>query len=744
MARGFLKFDSLRSRLMLLVALAIAPSVLMTIYTGWKEREHAIEAARENLQRLTNLAAVNEAESIRSARQLLMDLSDNPDLIGGPQRCDALLKTTLNKNPSYANLGLIQMNGDVSCSAVASSTPVNLADRAHFKRAIFERRFIAGNYVFGRVIQKHTINLTYPIFDANAEVIAVVFAALDLSELDKFVDGINLSPGSILVTADSGGSIISRRPDPQDWFGKKVTDEMFDAMSQADRPPTLLKGPDGVTRLHAFARIGTPEISDFSVTIGIPSADIVAAATRDQITALLTLAATTLLALIATWFLGEVTIVRRVRALVGTADKIALGKLDARTGIQYGREEISLLARAVDGMAEALQKKDAERNSAEEGLRAADRRKDEFLAMLAHELRNPLAPISSAAQILKLVNSADPRVRQTGDIIGRQVEHMTGLIDDLLDVSRVTRGLITLSKEQLDLRTVVDNAIEQVRSLLETRRHRLIVEMPSEPVCVYGDRMRLIQIVSNLLNNAAKYTPEDGEISLWVKVSGDACSLGIKDNGMGISSSLMPHVFELFSQADRTPDRSQGGLGLGLSLVKSLVELHGGTITAHSDGPGQGSEFIFGLPRLIGSQAPLRGQVETAQSLATSQKPLSVMVVDDNEDAANMVTALLRSLGYAVAVEYSGSEALKSVAAEAPQVFLLDIGMPDMDGYELAGRLKQMPHTAGATLIALTGYGQEEDRRRSKAAGFDHHLVKPADMQELAVLLHQISLEVEA
>lgn len=754
MLTDFLKLNSLRGRLMLLVALAIAPSVLMTMYTGWKERQDAIRMSQENLQRLTNLAAVNVAESLSGVRQLLSGLSNVPELMGSSEECSTLLAATLKRYPNYANLGLIQLNGDVTCSAVPSARPVNLADRDHFQRAIRERRFIAGNYVFGRVIQQHTINLTYPVLDREGEPRAVLFAALTLPELDRFIQGINLPAGSVLITSDAQGSIISRRPDPEQWFGKKVSPALQQAIARRERGPMEILGPDEVLRLHAFARVGGPDLSDFTLTIGIPSNDIVASAWRDQALLLAVLIAIMVLALIATWFVGNIMIVSRVRRLVSTAQDIASGKLDARSGIQYGREEISTLARALDDMALALQRKEAERDRAEEELRAADRRKDEFLAMLAHELRNPLAPIRTAADVLRLTHSNEPRVRNTTEIISRQIEHMTGLVDDLLDVSRVTRGLVKLNREVLDLREVLGAAIEQSRSMIEEHGHRLKVQMPPHPAWSSGDRMRLTQIVTNLLNNAAKYTPQGGEIQLAMHLdpghdaagagnaAGSSWCISVQDNGQGISAELLPRVFELFSQAERTPDRSQGGLGVGLALVKSLIELHGGSVSVRSEGVGKGSTFTLRLPAVAAQAAQAAQAAPSVQPQSgpgapavAAADPLRLLVVDDNTDAADTTAALLRGGGHRVSVAYDARQALALAERDAPQVLVLDIGLPEMDGYELARRLRLLPQTAHAMLIALTGYGQAEDRERTRQAGFDHHLVKPADPAVLNALL---------
>ncbi|WP_151638286.1 PAS domain-containing protein [Noviherbaspirillum aerium] len=373
------------------------------------------------------------------------------------------------------------------------------------------------------------------------------------------------------------------------------------------------------------------------------------------------------------------------------------------------------------------------RKNAEEALRLANQRKDEFLAMLAHELRNPLAPISTAAEILKLTGADAQRLRQTSEIITRQVDHMTSLINDLLDVSRVTRGLVKVEKEPVRIADVVAGAVEQVKPLIETRRHRLNVQPVPPQACVLGDRKRLVQIVTNLLNNAAKYTGEGGEIVLMVAVDADQIEISVRDTGIGISPALLPHVFELFTQAERTPDRSQGGLGLGLALVRSLVELHDGVVEAYSEGTDKGSLFTVKLPRL-GFEIIEPSHVPVVDGARVS-KGMHVMIVDDNIDAAHSLAVLMEAEGYRVSVEYCADKALERAMEDPPQVFLLDIGLPETDGYTLARQLRSLPSCAHALLIAVTGYGRKEDIDRSQAAGFDHHLVKPATRQALVDIL---------
>ena len=380
-----------------------------------------------------------------------------------------------------------------------------------------------------------------------------------------------------------------------------------------------------------------------------------------------------------------------------------------------------------------------ERKLAADKLRAADRRKDEFLAMLAHELRNPLAPISAAADLLRIGRVDEARVRQSSAIIGRQVRHMTSLIDDLLDVSRVTRGQITLARAPVTARTIVDDAVEQVRPLFEARRQHLAIDLADPDATVLGDKARLVQVLANLLNNATKYTPENRRIDVVARVDRPRAQLvlAVRDEGIGMEPGLTMHVFDLFTQAQRSSDRAQGGLGLGLALVKNLVELHGGTVACSSTGPGQGSSFEVTLPLVQGGAAVdgADGVLAPASAPAHAARPLRLLVVDDNVDAADTLAMLLQASGYAVDVEHDARRALAHAHRHRPDAALLDIGLPDMDGNELAHRLRADPATAGMVLVAITGYGQDQDRRAALAAGFDHHLVKPVDMGKLAGVL---------
>jgi PAS domain S-box-containing protein len=376
------------------------------------------------------------------------------------------------------------------------------------------------------------------------------------------------------------------------------------------------------------------------------------------------------------------------------------------------------------------------RKLAEEALRESDRRKDEFLAMLAHELRNPLAPIRNAVQVMRRLGSQDARVEHMHDVVDRQTEHLSRMVDDLLDVSRVSLGKIRLLKEKVDLLTIIGRAVETSRSLIEAGGQRLTVSLPPESLRLEGDVTRLAQVVSNLLNNAAKYTERGGNIWLTAEAREGGIRIHVKDDGIGIPAEILPHVFDLFTQADRTLDRAQGGLGIGLTLARSIVEMHGGTLQASSAGAGQGSELIIELPLAAEPNLPERS---AAAGLAAESDGAPagrrILVVDDNIDTAESMALLLEIGGHVVRTAHDGLHALEIAQDFQPHVALLDIGLPRMSGYEVARRLREQPETRRALLVAISGYGQDEDRQKSLDAGFDHHLIKPVDYEALKELL---------
>jgi PAS domain S-box-containing protein len=371
----------------------------------------------------------------------------------------------------------------------------------------------------------------------------------------------------------------------------------------------------------------------------------------------------------------------------------------------------------------------------EQALREADRRKDEFLATLAHELRNPLAPIRNAARLLGLPAANEDQRTWARDIIARQVRNMALLLDDLLDVSRITRGQLELKKDYVELHAVIETAIESARPLIDAKKHELTVKVPDRLVRIAADPLRLSQVLSNLLNNAAKYTDPCGRITLRASIVGDDLSLHVLDSGIGLRAENIPTIFNMFSQVSSVVDRAEGGLGIGLALVKGLVALHGGQVEARSEGPGCGSEFIIRLPRCIVRSAPTNASGPADAGTQLVPQPRRLLVADDNRDAATSLSAILELGGYSVTTVFCGQDALTAAARLNPDAYLLDIGMPDLSGYEVARRIRQEAWGRNAYIVALTGWGQAQDKEAARAAGFDEHLTKPVDPAVLEALL---------
>ena len=384
----------------------------------------------------------------------------------------------------------------------------------------------------------------------------------------------------------------------------------------------------------------------------------------------------------------------------------------------------------------SLHREVSERTRAEQALQEADRNKNEFLAMLAHELRNPLAPILNALQLMRMKPSPS-QSQWAQEVIQRQLASLTRLVDDLLDVSRITRGKITLARQPLTVETLITRAVETVEPLIKVREHQLVLRIPPEVLQVDGDPTRLTQALGNVLGNAAKYTDCGGRIELICARQGTEVEIRVRDNGIGIPAELLPRIFDLFTQFDRRSDDSVGGLGIGLALVRRLVEMHGGSITASSNGEGTGSEFVIRLPLLAEGALCVEDQTE-AQPCETSSVPRRILLADDNADALESLATVLRLRGHEVFSAPNGAIALETAARHLPEVALLDIGMPLIDGYEVARRIRAQEWGKGVTLVAVTGWGQESDRVRSQEAGFNTHLVKPLDLDKLTALLAQL------
>jgi PAS domain S-box-containing protein len=378
-----------------------------------------------------------------------------------------------------------------------------------------------------------------------------------------------------------------------------------------------------------------------------------------------------------------------------------------------------------------------ERAQTEEALREADRRKNEFLAILAHELRNPLAPILNAVQLLRLTEDNGEVIQLVSEIMERQIGQMVRLVDDLLDVSRITRGKIELRRERVELASAVNHAIEATCPLLQNLSHGLTVTLPPQPVYLHGDSARLAQVIGNLLNNACKFTGKGGQIWLTVECEGEQAVIRVRDTGIGIAADQLSHIFELFTQVDTSLERTQSGLGIGLTLVKNLAEMHGGTVEVHSDGRDQGSEFVVRLPLLVETPKLLLPEPTLVKPTVTTG--CRILVVDDNRDAAISLATWLELIGNETQIAYDGLAAVEAAAAFKPHVILLDIGLPKINGYDVARRVREQPGGEKMVLVALTGWGQDEDRKKSREAGFNDHMLKPVDHAALTRLLAKAS-----
>ena len=413
-----------------------------------------------------------------------------------------------------------------------------------------------------------------------------------------------------------------------------------------------------------------------------------------------------------------------IRWIVGHAQTLFVGEGADRRPVRTVGAELDVTDRRLA---------EARLRASEEALRKADQIKDDFLATLAHELRNPLAPIRTAAEMLTLPHLSDEQLAWSREVIHRQVEHMARLLDDLLDVARITRGKLQLKPEPVDLGAVVDTAVEAARPLLAAKKHGLTISLPPDLPTFLADPVRLAQVLSNLLTNAAKYTDSPGRISLTARIDGKILRISVKDNGIGLSSTALADIFGMFSQVHDSQDHTEGGLGIGLALAKQLVNLHGGQIEVFSEGPQRGSEFVVTLPCRIPAAVQPEAEHDAEASSGTICR--KILVADDNEDAANTLAMLLRLGGHDVRTAHGGEAALTVADEFQPEFALLDIGMPDLDGYEVARRLRVTDTGRNVRLIALTGRGQEEDKRRAREAGFDHHLTKPVSPQMLDTLL---------
>ncbi len=454
-----------------------------------------------------------------------------------------------------------------------------------------------------------------------------------------------------------------------------------------------------------------------------------------------------LAALISIWLQGALT--RPIFAVTNVAREVMQRRDFSLRAEKFTEDEIGVLVDAFNDMlseverrAKALEESNlslehemTERHAAENALRIADRKKDEFLATLAHELRNPLAPLLNGLKILQLKGQDSEPAKDARAVMQRQLQQMVRLVDDLLDVSRITTGKLTVSRERVEVQSVMRAALESSSSFIEQCGHTLSVELPSKPIYVDADPVRLAQVLSNLLNNAAKYTNRGGHIQFSAQANDDDIQIIVLDDGIGIAEDMLPEIFDMFTQVDYSLERAHAGLGVGLALSRRLVELHGGTLEASSDGVGHGSRFVVTLK--LAAVTEDNGEHRGAEG-ENEERSHRVLLVDDNVDFVATMSTLLSTMGHQVRMVHNGIDALDVAGEFAPEFAFLDIGMPGLNGYDLARRLRDLPETANSVLVAVTGWGQDKDRELSKAAGFDHHLVKPVELNQILDLLNEV------
>ncbi|UGQ47434.1 hybrid sensor histidine kinase/response regulator [Massilia endophytica] len=533
---------------------------------------------------------------------------------------------------------------------------------------------------------------------------------------------------------DADGRVVARTHMIERLQGKPVPAHI---MQRVVAKPEDMFESETMDKIEVMTLYSRSQKSGWTVILGIPTEQLTAGLLRTLQSLIIATVVLLAMGLGMAWLVGG-RIAHSMQALIAPATALGKGEAVQTPQVDFLEAEQvgASLLRASQTLADARERAGREileRRAAQEALQTADRRKDEFLATLAHELRNPMAPLVNSLEILRMSAKDKALPANVLDVMDRQLRQMVRLVDDLLDVSRITTDKLSIRKEPLILQDVVRHSIETSTPLVQQRRHALSVQMPDAPVPLAGDGTRLAQVFSNLLNNAAKYTQTGGRIGLAATVKDGQARIEISDNGIGIAADALPHVFDIFFQADQSLGRSQAGLGIGLSLARRLVELHGGALSASSAGPGQGSTFTVELP--VAEEEG--GTVLPAQHSGAPLRPLRVLVADDNVDHANTLRTLLQARGQTIQVCYDGLSALHAAESFDPQLAFLDIGMPRMDGYELAHRLRSTGRHGRCLLVAVTGWGQDRDQQRSKAAGFDRHIVKPLQAAQLDALLRE-------
>jgi signal transduction histidine kinase/CheY-like chemotaxis protein len=693
-------------------------------------REERDETQTALVQRAESLASAIDREIAASLRAL-ETLARSEQLARGDLagfRREALRVDEV--QPSWFAVVLFTPDGRRIVDSRDAFPTGRTVDPASFAEVLRTRRPTVGELVRARDGNTWSFALRVPVL-AGGKIRYVLTAAVSAAEITRLLS--TGGPGEFEWTrtvVDRSGAIIARTRDPDQWIGAAVSPAFVERVRGAPRGSYRDRALEGIPTVVAYARA---PLTGWTAAV-VARADVLDAPVGRSTRQLALAGLASLLLSGAAAFLLSRRFARAVGSAAEAAQTLATG---GEVAVEpRGIQEVATLGNALSSSSRLLEarREEVERHltraaEARRDAEASSRAKDEFLAMLGHELRNPLSPIVTALHLL--------RQRGAGwghehEIVARQVGHLVRLVDDLLDVSRITRGKIRLRPERLDAAAVIQRAVEMASPLLEERRHVLVVEV-DRGLHVLADPVRLAQVVANLLTNSARYTPPGGHVRVTARREAAGIAIEVSDDGQGIVPELLPRVFDLFVQGPRGPDRAEGGLGIGLALVRSLVALHGGTVEARSDGPGRGATFRMVLPPA--SAAAVAPVVPLPSPRPAVHRPLRVLIVDDNVDAAALLAELVGRAGHDVHVEHDGPAALAAAEALHPDVAVLDLGLPVMDGWEVATLLRRRLGPAAPAVVGVTGYGQERDRARSREAGFIDHLVKPVDPAELLAAL---------
>ena len=709
----------LRTHLLFLALATLLPVVLFAVYVAAqlveRERDTFRRGAADRTRAILTAVDLQINGTISSLESLALTRALD---VGDLQSFHTIAKRVLSSRDDWRTLQLISVDGKPLVDASTGfGLPLDAPDGASLAPHVVAQTVPAVGHLTPGSGGEFFVPIAVPVVRAGA-VRYVLTATVPARTFSEVLTAQRVPERWVCAILDGTHRLVSRTRDGERFVGSMATPDLRAMMDQSDEGWYVGRTLDGQSVNSAFHRSG---FSRWTVVMGMPTAELDAGARRSAALMGIGIVAAIVLAL------GLATLVSRRLAvplidLAGAADAIGRGEA-VRTRTAPNIDELGRLTGALDEAADAVRTREAQQRAAEQALRAADRQKDDFLAMLGHELRNPLSAIASASQVLRRAHDRPELASNAGDVIDRQVRHMARLIDDLLDVSRVTRGVIEIVREPVDLGAAVKALVDAWRTAGRFAEHDVVAS--TEPVWVLADASRLDQIVTNLLENALKYTPARGSVRIAVRREGADALFEIIDSGVGLSPELAARMFDLFVQGDRSLDRPQGGLGIGLTLVKRLAELHGASVSGTSPGPGRGARFAVRMPAI---DAPDSARASSGASAGDAPRR-RVLVVEDNVDAQRSLVDVLTLNGHDVRGTCDGDAALALAEAFRPEIALLDIGLPGMDGYTLARALRE--RHPGMTLAALTGYGQPEDRERGRAAGFDMYLVKPVEIEEV-------------